>query len=253
MQVALPFHNTQYDTNILIPTLDDDVRYKVRVTMESWEKNSIQRVEDIVVDRFVDTWSKEEFTRNYEEEMGAWGIRMRQRCFQRGKWAYAKVLGEELIGCKLRLLQQRRLRIPGLREDQSHLTEKIVTEFDYSEEQDPWPEELFLKIPEEIPPSLEISYWNVLVLSYVLVILPRGEDGHEHTHNIPIWIGVTDDQLKPPDDPTNGGAGGPNNPNKRNRMVSQESLPEFEVFRPEDEEVKEQPWWVERYNQDMYS
>ncbi|GMT07195.1 hypothetical protein PENTCL1PPCAC_29369, partial [Pristionchus entomophagus] len=248
IKVALPFADTQYDTNILPPSLDDDVRYLCKVTFTTWEANAVQYEREVFVDRYVDTWAKKEFTPPYDEEMGAWGVKMRQRNFQRGKWIFAKVTGD-FAKVRFHLVQRRRLRQPGLKLDDSFMHERIITQLESPEDRSLWPTtEWALQVPSYIQPSIEIAYWNVLVLSYALVVFPRGQDGHEHKHTIPLWIGTTDDKLEPPEiiippvQPAN---------TQMVRVPSLEDLPEFEVW--DRDEVKVQPWWVERFNRDTYT
>jgi len=47
-----------------------------------------------------------------------------------------------------------------------------------------WPSEWSVPIPPNVPPSIEISYWNVLFLSYQAVAVVTLEDGHNHTHKV---------------------------------------------------------------------
>ncbi|GMT36295.1 hypothetical protein PFISCL1PPCAC_27592, partial [Pristionchus fissidentatus] len=248
IKVALPFADTQYDTNILPPSLADDIRYLCKVTMISWEANAVQYEREVFVDRYVDTWAKKEFTPQYDEEMGAWGVKMRQRNFQRGKWIFAKVTGD-FASVRFQLVQLRRLRQPGLKRDESFLHERVITELQSPEDKSLWPTtEWALQIPSYIQPSIEIAYWNVLVLSYALVVFPKGQDGHEHKHTIPLWVGTTDDKLEPPEVivPVARPA-----PTQMVRVPSPADLPEFEVW--DRDEVKMQPWWVERFNRDTYT
>ncbi|GMR61053.1 hypothetical protein PMAYCL1PPCAC_31248, partial [Pristionchus mayeri] len=248
IKVALPFADAQYDTNILAPSLDDDIRYLCKVTLTSWEANAVQYEREVFVDRYVDTWAKKEYTPPYDEEMGAWGVKMRQRNFQRGMWIFAKVTGD-FAKVRFHLVQRRRLRQPGVKLDDSFLHERIIAQLESPEDRSMWPTtEWALQIPAYVQPSIEIAYWNVLVLSYALVVFPRGQDGHEHQHTIPLWIGTTDDKLEPPEiiiPPARPG------PGQMVRVPSAEDLPEFEVW--DREEVKLQPWWVERFNRDTYT
>lgn len=239
VKLSLPFKESQYDTNILAPSLGDDIRYSVRATMESWRKNAVHQEREVFVDRFVDTWAKEEFKTPYKEIIGPNEYIMRQRCFQRGKFAFVKIRGD-VRKVRLELVQQRRLRMPELNQDDSYCYEKVVSVFQGDEEQSQWPEQS-IYIPKNIPPSIEISYWNVLVLSYALVVIDTLSDGHEHRHSVPIWIGCTDDKLGPPERPKN----------ETMEMVEPiDELPEFEVIHPEETHI--QPYWVERYNSHTY-
>ena len=66
-----------------------------------------------MVDRYTDTWGRAEFKPPYSEQKGAIAIKMRQRNFQRGKSVLMQVEGK-MRKLQLQLVQQRRLRIPGL-------------------------------------------------------------------------------------------------------------------------------------------
>lgn len=112
----MPFADSQYDTAILAPSFKEDIRYIVRVTTDSWRKNYVNHESDLKVTRSVDTWSKKEYQGHYNAEMGVNTIYMRQRCFQRGKYAFVAVRGPKRR-VVLEIHQQRMLRQPGLRKD----------------------------------------------------------------------------------------------------------------------------------------
>ncbi|KHJ83588.1 hypothetical protein OESDEN_16711 [Oesophagostomum dentatum] len=153
--------------------------------------------------------------------------------------------------------QQRQLRIPGLKTDGSHCHQRIVSSVESPEQRSSWPKQWALHIPKNMPPSIEITYWNVLILNYALKITLITEDGHEHLHNIPIWIGCTDDKLQPPENATPARA--PEAPEvnaikdagKNSTSSGPEEAPEFEVI--QTAEVKEIPMWVDRYDDHTYS
>lgn len=242
-KVPLPFEENQYDTMILPPTLYDDIKYECRVTTDSWKKNLVQQIYEVFVDRFVETRIKEEFLGPHSEQIGRFGVHLRQRVFQRGKFAFAKVTGD-IQSCKLQIVQHRRLRQPGLKADGSYCYERVVAEHDSGTERRTWPLEFFVHIPNRVPPNIEVAYWNVVVLSYSLIVIPKGQDGHEHYHAIPIWIGCTDDELGPPEKPVYTEEPGVD------VVPPEDELPEFEVVRPEETWL--QPWWVQRLNNDTY-
>uniref|UniRef100_A0A1I7WGI6 Arrestin_C domain-containing protein n=1 Tax=Heterorhabditis bacteriophora TaxID=37862 RepID=A0A1I7WGI6_HETBA len=245
IKVNLPFNDSQYDTNILPPYLSDDVRYICKISIDPWKRNNIASEKDVVIDRFVDTWAKEEFKLPFSEKIGAYGIKMKQRAFKRGKYAFINVDGN-IKKVQLYLLQQRRLRQPGLNKDDSYCYERIVSSFESPNDKELWPNEWAVEIPFDIPPSIEISYWNVLILSYALQVQLILADGHEHKHIIPVWIGCTDDKLGAPELPKKMIAGV-----ERSQSPDMGELPEFEVVL--NEEVAIQPDWVERFNNHTYT
>ncbi|CAD6184996.1 unnamed protein product [Caenorhabditis auriculariae] len=234
IRFSLPFSESQYDVNILAPSLGDDIRYICRASTVSWRKNNVSAEVDILVDRFVDTWAKEAFKTDHVEQRGA-----------RGKYIFAHVEGRQKK-LSLQLIQIRRLRVPGIHSDDSYVHERIVVNQECHVEEIEMFVEGFLPIPHNIPPSIEISYWNVLIISYELNVVTTLEDGHTHQHRIPIWIGCTDDNLGPPKKRTRLA------PTEEPRRESPElgELPEFEVHHPE--ETRYQPYWVERFNDHTY-
>ncbi|CAJ0583360.1 unnamed protein product, partial [Mesorhabditis spiculigera] len=245
IKISLPFLDNQYDTHILPPSLGEDVKYSIKVSTVSWKVNQVEAARDFQVTRWVDTWAREEFKASFHEQLGKFGMTMTQRCFQRGKWVFATIYGPAKK-VRLALIQQRRLRQPGLTHDGSYCTERIVTSVDSPEDSDMWPEEWALHIPPHITPSIEVSYWNVVVISYALETISIAEDGHEHRHIVPIWIGCTDDRLGPPKDPpVREGQPGVD------YVDPIEELPEFEVVIPET--IHEHPFWVQRLNDDTYN
>lgn len=72
---------------------------------------------------------------------------------------------------------------------ETYCSERLVSTNDSTEDQTTWPEDFFVPIPEAVTPSIEICYWNVLVLGYTLNVNITLEDGHVHNQQIPIWIG----------------------------------------------------------------
>lgn len=253
VNIVLPFKESQYDTNILPPTLGDDIRYICRVSAKSWSINDIADEKDVFIDRHVDTWAKEKFKPPYSEIIGAYGIEMDQRAFQRGKHAFIRVVGK-VLKVKVSLEQQRRLRHPGLVKDDSYCHERIVSSLDSPKDKALWPEMWALRIPRFVPPSIEITYWNVLVLNYALKIDLTMEDGHEHIHRVPVWIGCTDDNLAPPAVPVKAEqqllqSNSPVGPLLTHSPPTE--IPEFEVVASND--ALYPPQWVDRYNDDMYS
>ncbi|VDK47031.1 unnamed protein product [Cylicostephanus goldi] len=253
VKIPLPFKDSQYDTNILPPSMDDDIRYSCSVTTKPWEINDIAEERAIAVDYFADTQAKEKFKMSYSEIVGEYGIEMKQRTFQRGKHVFVTVNGE-VRAVRLRLEQQRRIRIAGLNADESYCTERVVAGMDSPEDKDKWPEQWSMRIPSTIPPSIEITYWNVLALSYSLTVVLVAEDGHEHVHNVPVWIGCTDDHLPPPQPLRTAPKLKPKeqiHPATKPKPQLPDELPEFEVVR--NEETHEIPVWVDRYTDHMYS
>ncbi|VDM74487.1 unnamed protein product [Strongylus vulgaris] len=216
VKISLPFKDSQYDTNILPPSMNDDIRYMP-----------------------------------YSEIVGAYGITMQQRTFQRGKHVFVTVIGD-VRGVHLSLEQQRRIRIAGLKSDESYCTERVVASADSPMDKDIWPEQWSLRIPNDIPPSIEITYWNVLALNYALKVILTSEDGHEHKHNVPIWIGCTNDNLPPPQPlrliPKVNPKDEANHPAE---SAITKQIPEFEVV--QNDESQEIPYWVDRYSEHMYS
>ncbi|PAV88517.1 hypothetical protein WR25_07899 [Diploscapter pachys] len=246
VQISLPFRDSQYDVNILPPTLGDDIRYVCRASGDSWRKNIVPRETDIMVDRYTDTWGRAEFKPPYSEQKGAIAIKMRQRNFQRGKSVLMQVEGK-MRKLQLQLVQQRRLRIPGLSKQESYCHERVVSVEESPSDENQWPSEWSVPIPPNVPPSIEISYWNVLFLSYQAVAVVTLEDGHNHTHKVPIWIGCTDDNLERlPNTRPIAPIDGP----KSAAEPELGELPPFEVVHPE--EIREQPYWVERFNDHTY-
>ncbi|KHJ87391.1 hypothetical protein OESDEN_12837 [Oesophagostomum dentatum] len=256
VSVPLPFRDSQYDTNILPPSMDDDIRYVCYASTKPWQLNDTADETAVFVDRMVDTWAKQKFDSAYSEELGAYGIHMPQRAFQRGKYAHVSVTGD-LRTVHLSLEQQRQLRIPGLKTDASYCHQRIVSSVESPEQRSLWPKQWALHIPKNMPPSIEITYWNVLILNYALKITLITEDGHEHLHKVPIWIGCTDDKLQPPENATPAVA--PEAPEvdvikdagKNPPSNGPEEAPEFEVI--QTGEVKEIPMWVDRYDDHTYS
>lgn len=253
VDIELPFKDSQYDTNILPPNMGDEVRYACSVTTKPWQINDIAEERTLSLDRSVDTFAKEEFKTPYSEIIGAYGIRMQQRAFQRGKHALVTVVGN-VRRVRLSLAQQRRIRIAGLKTDDSYCHERVVASVEYADDKELQPERWSLRIPKHIPPSIEITYWNVLVLSYALNVTLTVESGHEHTHIVPVWIGCTDDKLPPPAQPERmtpsaHAATKMNQPTSKHAALDEP--PEFEVV--ETEETMEPPKWVDRYNDHMYS
>ncbi|KAL6723452.1 hypothetical protein Aduo_018460 [Ancylostoma duodenale] len=253
VNISLPFKDSQYDTNILPPNLGDDIRYVCSVTTKPWQINDVAEERIIELDRNVDTFAKEKFKTPYSEILGAYGIRMQQRAFQRGKYALVTVVGD-VRRVRLCLAQQRRIRLAGLRTDDSYCHERVVASVEYPDDKEFRPKQWSLRIPRHIPPSIEITYWNVLVLSYSLNVTLTMEDGHDHTHIVPVWIGCTDDKLPPPEPPE------PVMPivyhdakllQPVSKHTAPDEVPEFEVV--ETEETVEPPKWVDRYNDHMYS
>ncbi|KAK5968348.1 hypothetical protein GCK32_006223 [Trichostrongylus colubriformis] len=258
VKISLPFKDSQYDTNILPPSLDDEIRYICRVSTKSWAINDVADERNVRVDRTVDTWAKEEYKLPYSEIVGAYGIKMEQRAFQRGKHVFVTVNGEGNIrNIRMTLEQQRRLRHPGLNKDDSYCDERIVSAMDSPENKSLWPKEWALRIPKHIPPSIEITYRNVLVLNYALKIMLTLEDGHKHTHTVPIWIGCTDDKLPLPAALGNTEkqviletAKAPDQAKKAAEYAPEEAPP-FEVVCTDD--TLYPPLWVDRFNDHIYS
>ncbi|CAJ0945346.1 unnamed protein product, partial [Mesorhabditis belari] len=246
VKIGLPFLDNQYDTHILPPSLGEDIKYTVKVTTSSWKINQLEGERDFQVTRWVDTWAREEFTAGFHEKLGKFGMTMTQRNFQKGKWIFATVYGPAKR-VRMSLIQQRRLRQPGLKSDGSYCTERLVTSVESPENKDLWPEEWALHIPPHITPSIEVSYWNVVVISYALEVISYSEvDGHEHRHVIPVWIGCTDDKLGPPKEPMKR-EGDPG----MEYVDPIEELPEFEVVK--EGEIHDHPFWVQRLNDDTYN
>ncbi|VDO53284.1 unnamed protein product [Haemonchus placei] len=249
LNIQLPFKDSQYDSNILPPSLGEDIRYICRVSTSSWTANNVAEEVLLPVDRMVDTWAKEKFKAPYSEIIGAYGIEMDQRAFQRGKYAFVTVTGK-VRRVRVSLEQQRRLRYPALSKDESYCHERIVAALESPEDKDLWPKQWALRIPRNIPPSIEIAYWNVLVLNYALQIKLTLEDGHEHTHMVPIWIGCTDDKLPPPVIPTRIEKREASGRSNHSDNFLPEELPEFEVV--ETDETLHPPQWVDRFHDHMY-
>ncbi|KAK6765580.1 hypothetical protein RB195_025472 [Necator americanus] len=150
--IGLPFKDSQYDTNILPPDLSDDIRYVCSVTTKSWRINDTAEERTVLVDRSVDTWAKEKFKTPYSEILGAYGIRMQQRAFQRGKHVYVTIIGN-VRKVRLCLEQQRRIRLAGLNKDDSYCHARVVSSIDSPDSKELWPEQWSLRIPKHIPPS----------------------------------------------------------------------------------------------------
>ncbi|CAI5455707.1 unnamed protein product [Caenorhabditis angaria] len=239
----LPFAETQYDVSILPPSLGDEVRYIVRASTESLRQNLFDQECEILIDRFVDTWAKEAFKPSYEEEYGSTKISMQQRCFKRGKRVIILIEGEDIREIKGTLIQEQRLRIPGYRKDDSFCLERtvIITEDEVMKSQHTH----ISQIPPNIPPSIEICYWNVLQIQYSYKLEIILEGGHSHTHSLPIWIGCTEDNLEVPPEVIA--------EREKQQMEYDEpldELPEFEVVNTEETQMD--PYWVERFNTDTY-
>ncbi|EFP04967.1 hypothetical protein CRE_03255 [Caenorhabditis remanei] len=239
----LPFADSQYDTSILPPTLGDEIRYMIHASTESLRKNVFQQRCELLVDRFIDTWAKEAYKPPYTEEYGATNIHLSQRCFKRGKHVIVALQGSEPRYVKGSLVQKKRLRVPNVKLDESYCSQRTVRVVE---------EEIRRKnhihvmhIPFNIPPSIEICYWNVLQIDYHYDVEITLEGGHTHNHSIPIWIGCTEDNLLVPTQP--------DELLPENSLVVDEpyeELPEFEVVHSED--THEHPYWVERINTDTY-
>ncbi|CAL2049255.1 unnamed protein product [Caenorhabditis brenneri] len=239
----LPFSDSQYDTSILPPTLGDEIKYTVHAGTESLRKNVFQQRCELLVDRFIDTWAKEAYKPPYTEEYGATKIHLSQRCFKRGKHVIVALQGSEPRYVKGTLVQRKRLRVPNVKLDESYCSRRNVRIIE---------EEIRRKnhihvmhIPYNIPPSIEICYWNVLQIEYHYEVEITLEGGHTHNHTIPIWIGCTEDNLLVPVQP--------DETLPENALVVDEpyeELPEFEVVHTED--THEHPYWVERINTDTY-
>ncbi|EPB68107.1 hypothetical protein ANCCEY_12801 [Ancylostoma ceylanicum] len=253
VNISLPFKDSQYDTNILPPNLGDDIRYVCFVTTKPWQINDVAEERTILVDRNVDTFAKEKFKAPYVEVLGAYGIRMQQRAFQKGKHAIVTVVGD-VRKVRLCLAQQRRIRLAGLKTDESYCHERVVAAVEYPDGKKFRPKQWSLRIPRHIPPSIEITYWNVLVLSYSLNVTLTMEDGHDHKHIIPVWIGCTEDKLPPPE-PSERATHVEHSDGKLAQSppkhTALDEAPEFEVV--ETEETMESPKWVDRYNDHTYS
>ncbi|CAI2356399.1 unnamed protein product [Caenorhabditis sp. 36 PRJEB53466] len=225
VKFQLPFSETQYDTAILPPSMGDEIRYVVHASTESLRKNVFQQECDLLIDRFVDTWAKESYKPGYTEEYGSTTIHLSQRCFKRGK-------------------NKRRLRVPDVKIDESNCSQRSVRVLE--EKINRKSHVHVMQIPSNIPPSIEISYWNVLQVEYHYDVEITLEGGHAHNHSIPIWIGCTEDNLQVPAQPVE------EVPQSEFVVEDEplEELPEFEVVHTED--VREQPYWVDRINTDTY-
>ncbi|CAB3399883.1 unnamed protein product [Caenorhabditis bovis] len=243
LRFNLPFGESQYDVNILPPSMAEDIRYIVRGTSETLRKNVFPVECDVFVDRFVDTWAKESYKAEHVEEYGATKLYMSQRCFQRGKVIVVRITGNGVQKVNGKLIQQQRMRIPGLKEDDSYISERCVSS--RTDRNTQHRQIHILEIPEEIPPSIEISYWNVVQIAYHYETNITLEDGHTHSHRIPVWIGCTEDNVVIPDEPLL--------PPKDETVTvepKEEELPEFEVVLEGDTHYH--PYWVERFNGDAY-
>lgn len=239
----LPFADSQYDTSILPPTLGDEIKYMIHASTVSLPKNFFQQQCELLVDRFIDTWAKEAYKPPYTEEYGATKIHLSQRCFKRGKHVIVALQGSEPRYVKGTLVQKKRLRVPNVKLDESYCSQRNVRIF---EENIHRKDHIHvMHIPFNIPPSIEICYWNVLQIEYHYEVEITLEGGHTHNHSIPIWIGCTEDNLSVP-------AQQEEVIPKHSLIVDEpfEELPEFEVVLEDD--IHEHPYWVERINTDTY-
>ncbi|KHJ98474.1 hypothetical protein OESDEN_01545 [Oesophagostomum dentatum] len=76
VSIPMPFRDFQHDTDILPPSMDDDIRYVCYGSTKPWQINDTTNETAGFVDRVVDTLAKQKFDSAYSEEFGAYGIHM---------------------------------------------------------------------------------------------------------------------------------------------------------------------------------
>uniref|UniRef100_A0A914YS37 Arrestin C-terminal-like domain-containing protein n=1 Tax=Panagrolaimus superbus TaxID=310955 RepID=A0A914YS37_9BILA len=244
--IDIPFDRSEYLTPILPPSFNNEIRYECLLSSRNWTDNRLLARKIVLVDRETETLCKAEMLEEYYEEQGAIKLYMKQRAFQRGKYIMLQLEGK-VSGIILSLVQDKRIRRPGLNSEGQWFKERIVCEMGSSPNRKDWPKEWSLRIPDRITPSIDVCYWNVLEIEYKVVVKVQSHDRHEHIHVIPIWIGTTDDELEPPSNElldifADGNETGEisKNPTK--------IAPGFEVIPNEHD----QPWWVDRLDFDVY-